>query len=186
MKIIRTLLSMSILFGILEGCGTFPSPEPTCMKPVLVSSLSRTPLYPILEDDPRAATISVVKTTCGSSKQEALSRRAQIEIDLALTIPEARRTFGRTKKALFPVFVALLDQQDNILDRLDAMIEVTITDKAVSHTQKITYHLPEGVDIDSKDHRLLVGFHGGVTASHSVMAHHPVKKVSHKSDGKGY
>lgn len=185
MKLIRTYLSVILICAIFVGCTTFSSPDSICMKTNLVSSLSRTPLYPILEDDPRASTISVVKTTCVSAKEEAPAGKMHIEIDLALNIPEARKTSGKTKKAIFPVFVALLDQQDNVLDRLDEKVEVTITDKSLSHTHKITYRPPEGIDVSSKEYRLLVGFHGTVMASHSTLTHHRVKKVASKTGSKG-
>jgi len=184
MNLAHTCLSVVLLISVLVGCGTISPSDSACMKTVLVSSLSRTPLYPLLEEDPRVATISIVKAVCVSSKEGESAGKAPIEIDLALNISEARKMSKRIKKALFPVFVALIDAEDNVLDRLDKKIEVTISDKPLNHSHKITYHPPQGIDVGSGDHRLLVGFHGSVMPSHGPLTHHLVKRGAHKKSVK--
>jgi hypothetical protein len=81
---------------------------------------------------------------------------------MALTMPEAHQKKGRVRKIAFPIFVALLDEEDEVLDRHDEEIVVTISDRSLSHIHKTTYHLPGGIDVDSQSHYILVGFNGPV------------------------
>lgn len=186
MTYLRTLLSTVLVSSFLGGCDTVSSTNSQCIKPVLVPDLSRTPLYPVIEDDPRAATISISQSGCGGSKEELPGENDDIGINMALTIPEARKGTGRVKKVIFPVFVALLDKQENVVDRWDEKIEVTITDQPLNHTHKITYHPPEGINAGSADHRILVGFKGNVLAEHVTKAEHgPVKKSAPAKRRKG-
>jgi hypothetical protein len=151
------------------------------MKTVLVSSLSSATLHSAREHDPRAATLAVVKVGCGGSAEAFPGGKGDIGVNLSLTIPEALKGTGSVNKAIFPVFVALLDQEDNVLDRHDEKIEITITDQALSHIHTITYHLPEGIDVGSETHRLLVGFNGGVIPVRSPMVHaQPINKAAPK------
>ena len=180
MTFTRSLISVAIL-SCLGGCASFSPPESGCMKTVLVTTLSRVPLHAAFGDDPRTGTISLVKSGCGGSNAELSGGKGDIGINLLLTVPEARKGTGRVKKVVFPIFVALLDREDNVIDSHNENIEVTITDKVLSHTHKITYHPPEGIDAESEDHRILVGFKGNVRAAHSIHTHpQNVKKLVHK------
>lgn len=172
----RAHLFASLLILTLAGCQVLPSVESPCMKISLLSNVSRTPLYHIVEDDPRSATLGINKTECKSVQDARGSETSQIVIDVALTIPEARKTYSRTTMAIFPVFVALLDSEDNVLDRHDENIEVNITDKATNHVHKIIYHLPQGISADSKQHRLLIGFNGNIISRSSHLPSSPKDK----------
>jgi hypothetical protein len=123
----------------------------------------------------------LVKSGCGGSSAELPGGKGDVGMNLLLTVPEARRGSGRVKRVAFPIFVALLDREDNVIDRHDETIEVTITDKALSHTHKITYHPPKGIDVGSEEHRVLVGFKGNANAVHSAHPHKKtMKKMAHK------
>jgi len=176
----RSVISVAIL-GCLGGCVSLSSSDSGCIKTVLVSTLSRVPLHTAMGDDPRSATISLVKSGCGGSNIDLPGEKRDIGMNLLLTVPEARKESGRVKKITFPIFVALLDREDNVIDRHDENIEVTITNKALSHTHKTTYHLPEGIDVGSDDHRILVGFKGNALTAHSIQPHtNYVKKKTRK------
>lgn len=168
MKIVQSTLSIALLTIFLGGCSTFPSSDSECMKTVLVSTLSRVPVYPVMEKDKRSVTISTFKGGCGGSSADLPGGQDEIGINMTLTMPEATHGTHKVKKVAFPIFVALLDKDDNVLDRLDEKIEVTIDHHSLSHTHKITYRPPAGINVHSEDHRLLVGFNGSVTAVHSV------------------
>ena len=180
MTLTRSLIFLAII-GCLGGCASFSSSESGCMKAVLVSTLSRVPLHNAFGDDPRSATISLIKSGCGGSNAEFPGGKGDVGMNLLLTVPEARKGSGRVKKVAFPIFLGLLDHEDNVMDRHDENIEVTITDKALSHTHKITYHLPEGIDVGSEEHRILVGFNGNASAVHSSHPHKQnMKNAAHK------
>lgn len=175
MKFIRQCLYSISLMVLLVGCDTFSSRDSECLKPVLVQNMSRLPLYPIFHDDPRFATLSVVKSTCQTSSDEISIGQPSVEIDLALTIVEARKPTRKTKEVIFPIFIALLDKQDNVLDRHDERIGVTITDKSLNQSHKIKYLFPQGIDIGKADYRLFLGFLGNVMATHSGTHKHHTK-----------
>lgn len=178
-KLIKFTLPIASMLFVFGGCSTFPDSE--CMKSVLVSAESRTPLYPVREGDTRSVSITNFKGGCGGASPDLPGKEGEFGINMTLTAPEGKRSSVREKRVVFPVFVALLDNKDNVLDRLDEKVEVTIDDHAVNHSHKITYRLPTGISINSTDHRLLVGFNGGVTEAYSSKAHtHHKRKPLHK------
>ena len=131
-------------------------------------NLIKAPLYPVMEEDPRSVTISTFKAGCGGSTAELPGGKGDIGVHMTLTMPEAKHRTGKVKKVAFPLFVALLDQEDNVLDRQDESVKMTISDHSLNHIHKITYRPPEGIDIGSADCRLLVGFNGPAVADHSL------------------
>lgn len=152
--------------AFLVGCATSSPPPSGCLKTALVSSLSKAPVRPVLKQETRLVTLSGVKRVCRASSGPLSERKRSICITMALTMPEARQKHGTGRKVAFPVFVALLDKEDNVLDRQDEKIRVTISDRSLNHTHTILYHLPEGIEADSENHRLLVGFKGRVMPVH--------------------
>jgi hypothetical protein len=156
MKLSPPLLAIYFFCAFLGGCGTV-SPS-GCLKTSLVSNLSKTPLFPVLKDDNRTVAISSFKGKCVNPSDDLPGEKGDISISMALTMPEAQQKKGRVRKIAFPIFVALLDEEDEVLDRHDEEIVVTISDHSLSHIHKTTYHLPEEIDVDSQSHYILVGF----------------------------
>jgi hypothetical protein len=171
MRLTQPFQAMILLVLVLAGCSTYAPPS-TCMKTVLVSNLSRAPLYPILEDDPRSATILINKTSCGMTKVDEATEKAHIEIDLALAITEARKNYSFPQKVTFSLFVALLDSDDNVIDRQDQNIEVDITEKPTNLVHKIIYLPPQDISADSHEHRLAIGFNERGASRQSSFVHH--------------
>ncbi len=185
MKIMQAVLSIILFSAFLGGCATLSSSDSACIKTVLISTLSKTPLYPAIPEDARTVTISTFKGGCGGSSADLPGGKGDIGIHMTLTVPEAKQKHGQVKKIAVPVFVALLDKEDNILDRQDDQIEVTISNQSLNHTHKIIYHPPHGIDIESKDHRILVGFNGRVMPVRAPVIRAPaVKKYVHKKKRK--
>lgn len=185
-KSIHPALIVVLLSAFLGGCSTFSSSDSGCMKTVLVTTVSKTPLSSARKGDTRTVTISHFKGGCERSKAQLLGEKDKVGINLTLTAPEAKPATGSVKKIAFPVFVALLDKEDNVLDRYDEIIKVTVSDEPLNHTHKITYRPPEGIDIGGDDHRLLIGFNGNAKAAPSEIAKAPIeKKVAPKKSHKG-
>lgn len=157
-RIVQPILSIALLSLLLGGCSIFSSSDTKCMKTALVTSVSKVPLSRVMTGDRRDVIISSFKGGCGGSSPQLPGGSDDIGITLTLTAPEAKHSTGKTKEVTLPLFVALLDKQDNVKDRLDENIKVTISDRALNHIHKITYHLPEGIDVDNQDYRILVGF----------------------------
>jgi hypothetical protein len=106
-------------------------------------------------------------------------------IGLTVTIPEARKKTNHTKKAKFPIFVAIVDAEENVLDRYDGTLDITISDNPLAYKHTITYLVPEGLSIEGKDYQLFVGFNGSVTsASGSKVSHSLQKAVRKKAHNK--
>lgn len=164
----------------LVQCTTFQSTDSVCLKTIVIPDLSRAPLYPVIEHDTRIAILSLDQVSCSRANEEATDSKAANLINLTITIPEARKKTDRIKKVKFPLCVALLDAQENVIDRYDELVEITISDKPLTYKHMITYVAPEGVDIEAKDHQLLVGFNGNVTSASLSKASHPLQKAVRK------
>jgi len=117
------------------------------------------PLASVRAGDDREVMISAFKGGCGGASSELPGGSGDIGLTLTLIAPEAKRPLGKGQEILLPLFVALLDQEDNVRDRLDENIKVTISDHAFNHVHKIIYHPPQGVKVDNQHYRILVGFH---------------------------
>jgi len=137
------------------------------------------PLSRVKVGDRRDVIISAFKGGCGGSSPQLPGGSDDIGLTLTLTVPEAKRPTGQAKEVALPLFVALLDKEDNVKDRLDEMVKVTISDRALNHAHKITYHLPEGIDVDNQDYRILVGFNADI-ASRPVVRSKPVESLKAK------
>jgi hypothetical protein len=180
-RIVQPALSIGLLSLLLGGCSTFSSSDAKCMKTALVTSVSTMPLSRVVAGDHRNIIISAFKGGCGGASPELPGESDDIGITLTLTAPEAKQPTGQTRGVTLPLFVALLDKQDNVKDRLDENIKVTISDHALNHTHKITYHPPEGIDVDNQDYRILVGFNAeAAPAPHSKPASVSVSKAKKK------
>lgn len=162
MNLTKPPLPVIFLFALLAGCATLPSSDSGCMKTVLVSSLSKVPLSPAIKGDNRFLTVSDFKGGCNASNPGFLGTGGDIGITMTVAAPEAKHKHGKTQKIRVPVFIALLDKQDNVLDRQDEKVDLTINDHSLIHTEKMTYRLPQGISKDSEGHRLLVGLNGPV------------------------
>lgn len=189
MKIMQTVFPIILFSAFLGGCAPLSLSDSACIKTVLISTLSKTPLYPAIPEDARTVTISAFKGGCGGSSADLPGGKGDIGITMTLTVPEAKQKHGKVKKIAVPVFVALLDKEDNILDRQDNQIQVTISNQPLNHTHKIIYHPPQGIDSESQDHRILVGFNGRVipvqAPVHAPVIRAPaVKKHVHKKKRK--
>ena len=155
---VQSTLSITLLSLLLGGCGTFSSSDTQCMKSSLVTSLSRMPLSRVMGGDERDVIITIFKGGCGGSSPQLPGGSEDIGITLTFTTPEVKRSTGDVKEVVLPLFVALLDKEDNIKDRHDEKVKVTISDRSLNHTHKITYHPPEGIGVDNQAYRILVGF----------------------------
>ena len=164
-RISQCALSVLLFLFLLGGCNVFPSPNMKCMKTVLVSSVSKMPLSRVKVGDRRDVIISAFKGGCGGSSPELPGGSDDIGLTLTLTVPEAKRSTGQAKEVALPLFVALLDKEDNVKDRLDEMVKVTVSDRALNHIHKITYHLPEGINADNQNYRILVGFNAEIVSA---------------------
>ena len=169
----------------MVGCSTTPLEGSGCIKTSVITTLSRSPLYTALEEDSRIATLAIEKVECDKSKNARSEGNDDIGLNLILSIPAARKDMGSDKKVVFPVFVALLNREDVVIDRYDEMINVHVNKAALSHTHKINYHLPEGVSAHNEDYRILVGFYGSVrTAQADAKYSAAGKKAIHKTVSK--
>ena len=158
-RIIQSTLSIALLSLLLGGgCSTFSPSDTQCMKTVLVTSASRMPLSRVMTGDGRDVIITAFKGGCGGSSPQLPGGSDDIGMTLTFTTPDARYATGKAKEVTLPLFVALLDQEDNVKDRQDENVKVTISDHSLNHTHKIIYHPPEGIDVDSQAYRILVGF----------------------------
>lgn len=156
--IIQPALSIALLSFLLGGCSTFSPSDTQCMKTVLITSASRMPLSRVMTGDGRDVIITGFKGGCGGSSAQLPGGSDDIGIILTLTTPEARHSTGKVKEVTLPLFVALLDKEENVKDRHDENVKVTISDRSLNHTHKITYHPPEGIEVDDQSYRVLVGF----------------------------
>lgn len=170
MKRIHPLLPV-IFSALLAGCASLSSPDTGCMKTVLVSKLSKAPLSPAINGDKRSLAIAEFKGGCHTASSGFLSKSNDIGITMTLSLPESRHKHGKVQKVRVPIFIALLDKEDNVLDRWDEKINLTIKDHSLTHTQKLTYQLPQGISRDSENHRILVGFNGPVKLLPSSPSH---------------
>jgi hypothetical protein len=153
-----------LLAFILGGCSpSFRSEESRCIKTVPVSSLSQMPLSHFIKGDSRMLTVSSFKAGCGGSSPDLPGGYDDIGINVTLKIPDARNPKGKITEIEVPLFVALLDHQDNVLDRQDEALKIKVSDYAFSQAYKITYHPPKGIDPTSPSHKILVGFNGTAT-----------------------
>jgi len=132
------------------------------MRTVLVSALSKAPLSSVFEEDRRFVTISAFKAGCGGSSAELPGEKGDIGINMTLTMPESKQKHGKVRKVIVPVFVALMDKEDNVLDRQDEKVEVNLSDHSLKHTHKMIYHPPQEIAVDSEAHHIFVGFNGSV------------------------
>ncbi len=185
-RIIQPALSIAFLSLLLGGCSTFSPSDTQCMKTVLVTSVSRMPLSRVVAGEGRDVIITAFKGGCGGSSPQLPGGSDDIGITLTLTAPEAKRSTGKVKEVTLPLFVALLYQEDNVKDRHDENVKVTISDRALNHTHKITYHPPEGIEVDNQAYRILVGFNAEAAhVPHSEARSAPkVKKTSSKKSVK--
>lgn len=151
------LIAMLVPF-ILGGCSLFSSSDSGCMKTAFVSSLSKMPLSRVAKGDHRTLAISHFQGGCGGSGPHLPGTADDIGISVTFTTPPAKHYTGKSHEIKVPLFLALLDKEDNVLDRQDEMVTLTLTDEALEHRHAIIYHPPEGIEVDSQDHRLLVGF----------------------------
>jgi len=174
-------MSLALLPIFIGGCSIFGS---TCIKTALVTNLSTTPLSSVIKGDTRVVTISAFKGGCGGSSPQLPGGEGDIGISLALTAPEAKHPTGRLKKVAFPIFVALLDEDDNVLDRYDEIITATINNASLNHTHQIIYRPPPGINVESEDHRILVGFNGEAKALASSLKAYPSVRKSPCYKGK--
>lgn len=182
-QIVHSAVTITLLTLFFIGCSSFSSSDSTCMKTVLVSTLSRTPLHSVIADDTRSVTISDFKAGCGGSSESLPGGQGEVGINMTLTAPESIRGKGKAQKVAFPIFIALLDKNDNVLDRRDERIEVTITEDSLKHTYKTSYRPPAGINVNSENHRILVGFHGNAEPIHSFHGHSSVAKKSPPKKG---
>jgi hypothetical protein len=102
--------------------------------------------------------VAAFKAGCGGSSPDLPGGYDDIGIHITLKIPNAPHPQGHMTEIAVPLFVALLDLQDNVLDRQDEALKLKVSDDAFSQAYKITYHPPEGVDPTSIHHKILVGF----------------------------
>ncbi|MBX9786547.1 MAG: hypothetical protein K2Y08_04330 [Alphaproteobacteria bacterium] len=177
-KIVHSALSFTLLTMFFIGCSSFSSSDSPCMKTVLVSTLSRTSLHSVREEDTRSVAISDFKAGCGGSSADLPGRQGEIGINMTLTAPESIRSKVKAHKVALPIFIALLDKDDNVLDRRDERIEITITEDSLKHTYKTSYRPPAGIDVGSENHRILVGLNGNAVAAHSFSGHSSAAKKS--------
>ncbi|MBM3632411.1 MAG: hypothetical protein FJX03_01710 [Alphaproteobacteria bacterium] len=185
MTFARPLTCIVCLFLFLVGCSSVPPKDPGCIKTSVISTLSRVPLYTALEEDSRIATLAVEKVECDELRIAPSEGKANIGMNLKLTIPATRKDKGSNKNVVFPVFVALINCEDAVIDRHDEMIKVHVKRTALNHTHKIKYELPEGVSTRKQDYRILVGFNGSVhTISVDEKSLLEGKKVIHKNVSK--
>lgn len=178
MTFARPLTCIVFLILFLVGCSSVPHKDSGCIKTSVISTLSRVPLYTALEEDSRIATLAVEKVECDLALSEG---KADVGMNLKLTIPAARKDKGSNKIVTFPVFVALLNREDTVIDRHDEMIQVPVKKTALSHMHKVNYHLPEGLSAHRQDYRILVGFNGSARAARvDTKYSNENKKVIHK------
>ena len=130
------------------------------MKTLLASSLSRAPLSPTIKGDERVVSIADFKGGCGGSGYGLPGGPGDIGILMTVTLPESTPKGNHPQAVSLPVFVALLDREDNVLDRQDETVKILVTDDHLIHTHKIVYHPPRGIDVSSENHRVLLGFNG--------------------------
>lgn len=175
----QSTLSALLFLFLLGGCSIFPSSNTKCIKTVLVSSVSKMPLSRVKMGDRRDVIISAFKGGCGGSSPQLPGGSDDIGLTLTLTVPEAKRPTGQTKEVALPLFVALLDKEDNVKDRLDEMVKVTLSDHALNHTHKIIYHLPEGIDVDNQNYSILVGFNAEIVPT-PVLCSKPIESLKTK------
>ena len=102
--------------------------------------------------------VAAFKAGCGGSNPDLPGGYDDIGIHITLKIPNARHPKGNITEITVPLFVALLDLQDNVLDRQDEALKLKVSDYDFSQAYKITYRPPEGVDPTSTHHKILVGF----------------------------
>lgn len=157
-RIVQSTLSIAFLSFVLGGCSTFSPSDTQCMKTVMVTSVSRMPLSRVMVEDGRDVIITAFKGGCGGSSPQLPGGSGDIGITLTLTVPEAKRSTDKVKEVTLPLFVALLDKEDNVKDRHDENVKVTVNDRLLNHIHQITYHPPEGIEVDNQDYRVLVGF----------------------------
>ena len=174
-KMVHLALSFIFFTFFLIGCSTLSSSDSSCMKTVLVSTLSRISLHPVNSEDTRSISISTFKAGCGGSCADLPGGPGTIGINMKLTMPEATRGKGMTQKIALPFFIALLDDKENVLDRRDEVIEIKISKDSLNHTYKTSYRPPAGIEVSSQNHRVMVGFNGDAwvvkKASHSKGSH---------------
>ena len=177
-------LLIFVFSTLLSGCSSsFRSEESRCIKTALVSSLSQMPLSHFIKEDSRMVTISAFKAGCGGSSPDLPGGYNDIGINVTLKIPDAHSPKDNVTEITLPLFVALLNRQDDVLDRQDESINLKVSDYALSKTYKITYHPPEGIDPTSANHKILMGFNQVAIKDPSPKrsVHQSVKKkVFHK------
>ena len=166
----RTLPSLVLLLPLLSGCSDSLTSS-QCVKAKLISSLSRAPLHHVSKEDPRSMVISDFKSGCGGAVADLPGGEGDIGLSMVFTLPEVRQgqlNSGKNweKEVVLPVFIALLDGDENVLDRKDENIHLTISNHALIRTHQLTYHLPEGVDSSSLEHHILVGVNGNIKPAH--------------------
>ena len=166
MKITPIILSLVFLCAFLGGCTTLSSSSLKCMKVVLAPSVSKVRLSPAVKGDTRTVSISNFKGGCGGPSEEIPGEKGDIGIIMELTAPQAKHPMHGRAKVAFPVFVALLDKEDNVLDRYDERIEAVISAHPLNHAHDIIYHPPEGIPVDGEGYKVVVGFHGPVMPVH--------------------
>jgi hypothetical protein len=84
------------------------------------------PLSRVMVEEGRDVIITAFKGECGGSSPQLPGGSGDIGIILTLTVPEAKRSKDEVKEATLPLFVALLDKEDNVKDRRDENVKVTI------------------------------------------------------------
>lgn len=162
-KFMYLIIIFTLLFSsVLGGCSSsFHSEEARCIKTVLVSSLSEMPLSSFIHQDSRKIKVAAFKAGCGGTSPDLPGGYDDIGLHITLKIPNARHPKGHITEITVPLFVALLDLQDNVLDRQDEALKLKISDYAFSQAYKITYRPPEGIALTSTYHKILVGFNKG-------------------------
>jgi hypothetical protein len=156
----KVCLALVVFAGILAGCSSFSSTDTPCIKTSLVGSLATLPVAHFIKGDPRHIAISGFHTTKAPDSANEPVNEKDVAIDFVLAVPENDPSHSSpiTRKARLPVFVALLDKQDNVLDRMDVKITINLGQQALDEPYHIVYHFPKGLDGSCDDYRLLMGF----------------------------
>ncbi|MBM3467956.1 MAG: hypothetical protein FJX71_00810 [Alphaproteobacteria bacterium] len=103
-------------------------------------------------------TLSDFKAGCGGSSNQLPGGSDDIGINVTFMVPAAKHPRHRVNKVTFPLFVALVDKNENVIDRRDESVDIKISDKSLNFAHKIIYTPPKEVAVDSENHRILVGF----------------------------
>ena len=172
---VATCWGMAFFLG---GCSTVPDADAPCLEASLIGSLSKLPLSSFMPEgtrkEERYVTVSGFKSGCGSALPGIAGEEGDVGISLILSVPRAKNRNGGgagvgrggaegqappLKVIMLPLFVALLDDKDNVIDRKDFKIKFPLGNKALNCPYKLVYHPPKGISVKSKSHRILVGFH---------------------------